>query len=150
MQTISFHIIQDINEIEILRGKSSKQNNFVYLYDDATLELLKKNFILPDSFYLLAKLDNTFVGFCSLDRDWWGNNYFMLREIFIDPTFQRQGIGEIFFRKCIEHVHAKGALWIITETAHENTSMQKLCTKLGFYIWDNPQWKEGITYKLIF
>jgi len=28
--------------------------------------------------------------------------------------------------------------------------MQKLCAKFHFQKWDNPKWKEGITYKFMF
>ena len=39
---------------------------------------------------------------------------------------------------------------IVTETAFENSPMQTLCSKFDFKEWNNPQWKEGITYKLLF
>lgn len=51
---------------------------------------------------------------------------------------------------CVEHARDKGAVGVVTETAFDNIPMQKLCEKLGFKKWENPQWKKGITYKLVF
>lgn len=136
----------DENEIEILRGKSS----FNYTYDNVTIDLLKKNFKLKDSLYILAKQNNEFVVFCSIDKDWWEDNYFFIREILVDPNFQKLGVGEELMNRCIEHAKHKGIIGVITETDFDNSPMQNLCTKLNFIKWENPKWNEGITYKLIF
>jgi predicted N-acetyltransferase YhbS len=150
MKQITFSNVQNANEIEILRNRSGKYNDFTYTYEEPTLDLLKKNFSLPDSLYLIAKKDDEFVAFCSIDKDWWEDGYFMIREIIVAPNFQKQGIGETSMGKCIDHAKNKGAIGVVTETAFENLPMQKLCAKFHLQKWDNPQWKEGITYKLIF
>ncbi len=147
---MDFSPIQSANELEVLLGKSSQYQDFTYTYDQATINLLKKNFTLKDSLYLIAQDGEKFAAFCAIDRDWWEENYFFLREIFVDQEFQKQGIGEKIMAQCIEHARQKGATGIVTETAFENIPMQKLCEKSGFQKWENPQWKEGITYKLIF
>ena len=146
MPNITISIMKDVKEIDFLRHKSS----FNYTYDQATLDLLKKNFTLKDSLYLIAKKDAKFVAFCSIDRDWWEENYFFLREILVTPDFQKSGIGKELMNRCIEHARNKKALGVVTETAFENSPMQKLCEKFDFKEWDNPQWKKGITYKLLF
>ncbi len=146
MSKISFSIIKDKDEIDVLRHKSS----FNYTYDKATIELLKKNFKLKDSLYIIAEKESKFAAFCSTDRDWWEDNYFFIREILVDPKFQKQGIGEEMIKKCISHAKKCGAIGVVTETDFENMPMKNLCKKLGFNEWDNPQWKDGITYKLIF
>ncbi len=146
MDEIMISIIKDEHEIEILHDKKS----FNYTYDNATIDLLKKNFSLHDSLYLIARQEEKFVGFCSIDRDWWENNYFFIREIFVDLNFQKSGIGSELMSRCIEYAKDKKAFGVVTETAFENFPMQKLCEKLGFTKWDNPQWKDGITYRLIF
>ena len=150
MNQITFSIVQNEDEIEILRNRSGKYNDFTYTYEETTIDLLKKNFSLPDSLYLIAKKGDEFVAFCSIDRDWWEVNYFMIREVIVDTNFQKQGIGETIMGKCIDHAKSKGAIGVVTETAFENLPMQKLCAKFHFSKWDNPEWKEGITYKLIF
>lgn len=150
MNNIQYSIIADKNDIEILRGRSGKYNDFIYTFGKPTIDLLQKNFKLKDSLYLIAKQNNAFVAFCSIDRDWWEEGYFMIREIVVDSDFQKQGIGEEIMGKCIEHARAKGAIGVVTETAFENIPMQKLCEKFNFGKWNNPQWKEGITYKLLF
>lgn len=150
MSEINYSTIQNAEEIEILRGKSSRYKNLTLSYNQKTIDLLKKNFNLGDSLYIIAKQNNEFVGFCSIDRDWWEDNYFMIREIFVDPNFQKLGVGEKIMIMCMEHARKKKAIGVVTETDFENIPMQKLCEKLGFQKWNNPQWKEGVTYKLLF
>jgi len=150
MTQIVYSQIKDETEIEVLRNRSGNYKDFIYSYNEETLDLLKRNFKLPDSLYLIAKDGSEFVAFCSVDRDWWEENYFMIREIIVNPQYQKQGIGETIMRKCIEHAKNKGAVGVVTETAFENIPMQKLCEKLSFKKWDNPDWKKGITYKLMF
>jgi predicted N-acetyltransferase YhbS len=146
MSNIVYHKITTEKKIEFLRDKSS----FNYTYDKATIDSLKKHFQLKDSLYLLAKKGTEFVAFCSIDRGWWEDNFFFIREILVDPNFQKLGIGKELMSKCIEHAKIKEAVGVVTETAFENLPMQKLCAKFHFEKWDNPQWKKGITYKLIF
>ena len=146
MKEINYSVISDIEEIETLRDKSS----FNYKYDEDTISLLKKHFILKDSLYIFAKSGDEFVAFCSADRDWWEDDYFFIREILVDPSFQKKHIGWELMTQCIEHAKKNGAIGVVTETAFKNIPMQKLCTKLGFKEWDNPTWKEGLTYKMIF
>ncbi|TAN33022.1 GNAT family N-acetyltransferase [Patescibacteria group bacterium] len=74
----------------------------------------------------------------------------MVREILVDLNFQKQGFGKQLMSMCVEHARDKGAVGVVTETAFDNIPMQKLCEKLGFKKWENPQWKKGITYKLVF
>jgi ribosomal protein S18 acetylase RimI-like enzyme len=146
MSNINYSTIKDAEEIEILRGRSS----FKYVFDPAAIESLKKHFTSKNSLYVLAKSDGIFAGFCSIDRDWWEENHFFIREILVDPGFQKLGIGSELMRRCIDHARKLGAMGVVTETAFDNVPMQTLCAKLGFQKWDNPQWKEGITYKLLF
>ena len=138
--------MKDKKEIDFLQNKSS----FNYTYDKATIDSLKKHFILEDSLYLIAKKGKEFVAFCSIDRDWWEENFFFVREILVDIKFRKLGIGKEMMNRCIEHARNKKATGVVTETAFENSPMQQLCEKIGFKKWDNPQWKEGITYKLLF
>lgn len=146
MDDIIISTMTDEKEIEFLRDKSS----FNYTYDKATIDSLRKHFALKDSLYLLAKKGDEFVAFCSIDRDWWEDNFFFIREILVDPNFQKLGLGKQLMSRSIEYAKSKGAVGVVTETAFENSPMQTLCEKLGFAKWKNPQWKEGITYKLLF
>ncbi len=146
MDNIVIKTIADEKEIEYLRDKSS----FNYTYDQLTIDSLKKLFKLKDSLYLLAKSGDEFVGFCSVDIDWWENNYFFLREILVNPNFQKLGVGQQLMVRCIKHAKDSGAVGVVTETANDNFPMQKLSEKLNFTKWENPQWEEGITYKLVF
>lgn len=146
MDNIKISTMTDEKEIDFLQDKQS----FNYTFDKATINSLKKHFLLKDSLYLIAKKDDKFVAFCSVDRDWWEDNFFFIREILVDPNFQKLGIGKKIMNKCIEHAKNIRALGVVTETDFENYPMQKLCEKIGFKKWNNPQWKAGITYKLVF
>jgi len=150
MDDISLSIIKDEQEIDILRYMTSEYKDFIIRYDEKTINLLKKNLKNENSLYIMAKQNEDFVAFCSVDPEWWEDNYFFIREIFVKQEFQKQKIGEMLIKLCINHAKQKGAVGVVTETAFKNIPMQRLCTKLGFKKWDNPDWKEGITYKLLF
>jgi ribosomal protein S18 acetylase RimI-like enzyme len=150
MNNITFHEITDESELAILREQESTFQDFSYKYDNETIDFLKKNLNSENSLYLMAKQNTKFAAFASIDAEWWENNCFFLREIFVNPSFQKQKIGEQLVVKCISHARKNKATAIVTETAFENIPMQKLCKKLGFKKWDNPEWKDGITYKLRF
>ncbi len=143
-------IVSDPSDIDLLRGKESTYANLHCAYDEKMLEQLKRNLRRPDSFYLLVQDRGQFVAFCATDSDWWEPQHFFLREIFVMPGFQGRRIGEGLMRESIGHARTHGARGIATETAPENLPMRKLCEKCGFVQWENPQWKEGITYKLMF
>lgn len=147
---IAYAKITKINDIDILLGKESAFANLHYKYDRETVEMLKRNFLRADSLYTIANENDQFVAFCSTDSDWWEPRYFFLREIFVMPTYQGKRIGEMLMKESINYTKAHGADGIVTETAFENSPMQKLCEKMGFQKWENPQWKDGITYKLTF
>jgi GNAT superfamily N-acetyltransferase len=148
--SFTYKNITNAQDIEQLLGKSSHYNDFTYSYTDDTINLLKRNFSLPDSLYILVQDNDTFVGFVSIDKDWWEENSFFLREIFVESSYQGQGVGQSLMNKCISHAKEHGANQLVTQTALDNIPMQKLCEKNGLVRWDNPQWQEGITYKLVF
>lgn len=146
MENINYTKIKSIRDIEIIRNMES----FKYKLDQSTINTLVKHFILEDSLYLLAKQDEKFAGFCSIDRGWWEDGYFFVREIIVDQGFRKLNIGYELMSRCITHAKKCGAVGVITETAFDNIPMQRLSQKLGFKEWENSQWKDGITYKMIF
>jgi GNAT superfamily N-acetyltransferase len=148
MDNITYTTVRNVSDIDLLLGKTSQFQDFVYTYDADTIDLLKENFAMADSLYLFAQASEVFAGFVSCDRDWWEEDSFFLREIFVDPLYQGQGIGKTLACRCVEHAKQAGASMMVTQTAYENIPMQKLCEQLSFVPWDNPQWKAGITYKL--
>ncbi|MFA7244727.1 MAG: GNAT family N-acetyltransferase [Candidatus Magasanikbacteria bacterium] len=148
MINIVYHKVISKDEIEILHNKESIYKGFSYKYGKKTIDLLKNNFNRENSLYIVAKQEDEFVGFVSCDTDWWENNCFFIREIFVNPDFQKQEIGKKLMEDCINHAKKHKSQYVITETAFENLPMQKLCAKLGFEEWNNPEWKDGITYKL--
>jgi GNAT superfamily N-acetyltransferase len=146
MNDITISTVKNEGQIESLHG----QYSFNYTYDEATISSLKKHFKLKDSLYLIAKNGPEFAAFCSIDRGWWEDNFFFLREILVDPQYRKLGLGNTLIKMCIEHAKGKMATGLVTETDFINYPMQNLCAKFGFKEWDNPQWKDGITYRLLF
>lgn len=146
MHNFSVSLVDDVDQIDLLEDMQS----FNYTIDSQTISLLKKNFVLNESLYLLVKRENEFAAFCSLDRDWWEDGYFFLREIIVAPEFLQMGLGKALVKRCIDHARACKAIGIVTETDFENEPMKNLCESFGFIQWDNPQWNDGITYKLLF
>ena len=153
MNNIKISTINNESEIDILKDKTSIYWDFVIKYDKSandTINLLKTNFKDKDNLYLIAKEDNEFVWFCSIDKQWWEEWFYYIREIFIEPRYQKQKIWKELVQRCINYAKEKWAIWVITQTAFENIPMQKFCEKFWFKKWNNPKWKDGITYKLIF
>ena len=146
MKKVNYSIIKDIEEIDILKNREV----FNYNYDQEEINSLKKHFIMKDSLYILARYKNEFAGFCSIDRNWWEDDYFFLRQILVNSNFRKMNIGSEVMSRCIKHAKDKKAIGVVTETAFDNLPMQRLCEKIGFKKWDNKEWKEGITYKLVF
>ena len=141
------------SEIDILKGKISIYWDLVIKYDKKvqnTIDLLKRNFKDRENLYLIAKDWNKFVWFCSIDKEWWEDWFFFIREIFIEPKYQKQSLWNELMQRSIHYAKDKWAIWVVTQTDFKNIPMQKLCDKLWFIKWDNTQWKEWITYKLIF
>lgn len=146
MTDLHYSVIKDANELQILKWRDS----FWYLYDETLMILLTRYFSWDKSLYILVMSWWEFVAFCSVDTDWYEDNYFFLREILVDKEFQWLHIGTELVKKSIEHARVHGAIGIVTETAFDNISMRRLCEKSWFQEWDNPEWKEGITYKIDF
>ncbi len=145
-----FRPIENTSEIDQLLNRKSQYADFKYVYENETIELLKRNFSLPGSMYCTVMDGEQFIGFVSCDRDWWESNHFFLREIFIEPAYQGQGLGQALMVMCIDHAKSQSAHGLVTQTAFGNVPMQRLCERNGFVRWPNPQWDEGITYKLLF
>ncbi|MBU0766994.1 GNAT family N-acetyltransferase [Patescibacteria group bacterium] len=147
---IEYFTITKPEDIDVLRGKTAQFRSLNIQYDDETLQYLKDHLLDEGNLYLIAKEKYAFAGFCSIDSDWWGKGFLFLREIYVEPRLHKQGIGSELMRRCIVHAQNCGVEGIVTETAVENVPMQKLCKKFGFEEWENTEWKEGITYKLVF
>lgn len=143
--------IKDPDELDVLLDKEARFGNLRFSYSLASIEELKKRFHLSGSLYLMAKDTNgEFSAFSSMDPDWREPNHLFLREVFVMPTHQKLGLGRTLLERCIEHAKKHQFIAIVTQTPHENLPMQKLCERLGFCKWENPEWKEEITYKLTF
>ena len=152
---IRFRNVENPEELDVLKGKSSVFQDLTYDYEvegleekNETIEFLKKNFNDPKSLYIFAEKYSQFVGFVAMDTEWREEKSFFIREIFIDPLYQNQKIGQKFFEKCFDHARKNLGKIIVTQTDFKNIPMQKLCERFGFQKWENNEWKEGITYRI--
>lgn len=98
----------------------------------------------------MAKSNGVFAGFIAMNASWWEPDFFFIQEIIVNPKFHRQKIGSQLIQKCIDFAHEKNQIGIVTETDFKNIPFQNLLKKFGFKEWENPQWKDGFTFKLVF
>lgn len=147
---LEYRFVTDQNELSVLLGKSSQFRHLNFKYDETILNFLKQHLNEAQSFYLIVREHGNFVAFCSMDKDWREKDVFFLREIFVEPSHQNQGIGKELLQRCIDHARAHKAKAIVTQADFANEPMQKLCHSFGFVEWANPEWKNGITYRLQF
>lgn len=148
LNNITFNKVKNKEEIDILYKIEWKYKDFIYKYDDETINFLKENLKNYDSFYLIVKENNNFIAFISTDSKWWEKQSFFIREIIVDEKYRKHKIGKTLMKKCIEYAKSNNAEQVVTQTAFENIPMQKMCEKLGFKKWENPKWNKWITYKL--
>jgi ribosomal protein S18 acetylase RimI-like enzyme len=96
---------------------------------------LHERFTLGESIVFVALLENRAVGFTqlypmfssvSLRRMW------ILNDLYVEADVRGQRIGERLIERAVQLAKESGAKGIQLETAHTNTSGQKLYERLGF------------------
>jgi ribosomal protein S18 acetylase RimI-like enzyme len=99
-----------------------------------------------ESVILLASMADQAVGFCqlypifssvSMRRAW------LLNDLYVDPGARGQSVGAALLDAAAAHGRASGAAWLMLQTAHDNTSAQRLYTRAG---WQRDQ--QFYTYNL--
>ena len=56
----------------------------------------------------------------------------VLHDLFVSPTFRRQGVAEALLEAVHARAKAQGACEVVLSTAHDNTRAQALYEKLGY------------------
>lgn len=147
---MKYILIQNKEELELLRGKSAQYNGLNFSFSDEYLKSLKVLLNEKNALQIFAK-DNrgAFAGYIAVAEKEMRPNFFFIVELFIDPNYQRQGVGSSLLRRTIQEAKKKNLTGIITETQFKNIPAQNLYKKVGFIKTDNPDWKDGITYQYL-
>ena len=56
----------------------------------------------------------------------------VLHDLFVSPTFRRQGVAEALLEAVHARAKAQGACEVVLSTAHDNTRAQALYEKIGY------------------
>ncbi len=147
---VSFLRIKDEKALDILKIQSAIYKNLTFAFSKKYLASLKLALRHKHAFQLIALIsDDKFVGYIACDEDLFPN-FLTIKELFIHPSFQKQGIASRLLQKSINFAKEEGLKGVMTETEFENIPAQKLYEKCGLGKIDNPDWKEGVTYQTIF
>jgi ribosomal protein S18 acetylase RimI-like enzyme len=102
---------------------------------DAARAFLRERFLLRESVIFLALEDGHALGFTqlyptfssvSMRRMW------ILNDLFIVPEARGKRVGEKLIERALQHAKDTDAKGVMLETAHSNTSGQKLYERMGF------------------
>jgi ribosomal protein S18 acetylase RimI-like enzyme len=112
----------------------------------AATAFLRERFLLRESVIYMALEGDTALGFTqlypsfssvSLRRLW------ILNDLFVIPAVRGQRIGEALIGAAVKLAQESGAVGVQLETAHSNSSGQKLYERLGFQ-------REDLTHRTYF
>jgi ribosomal protein S18 acetylase RimI-like enzyme len=113
---------------------------------EAARAFLHERFTLGESIVFVAMLEDRAVGFTqlypmfssvSLRRMW------ILNDLYVEADVRGQRVGERLIERAVQLAKESGAKGIQLETAHTNTSGQKLYERLGFQ-------REDLEYRTYF
>jgi len=148
---IKYFEILNKEELSRLKGKKASYKDLIFSFSDKYLQELADLFNEENCFQLFAKdLENNNIAGYIATAETLEEGYLTIVELFIDPLYQGKGIGTELIKRVIKYAKKKDLNGAIIQTEFENIPAQKLYEKLGFIKIDNPEWLEGITYKLEF
>lgn len=140
--------VKDRRQLDILRGKQASYGELRFAYTDTSIEKLAGWLHLPHAMQMILKEDEAFVAYLAAAETLWKNHLTVL-ETFVEPAYQRKGIGNMLLSQAIDFAKKEGLPGVIVQTEHANLPAQKLYEKNGFRKFENPEWK-GVSYKLSF
>jgi len=147
---IEYFQINNKEELQELKNKSAKYKGINFSFSDKYIVEMQKLLDAPNGYQLFARDENgKSIGYIS-GAETIHPGYFTIYELFVDPEQQSKGIGSELTLKIFEHAKKKNLKGVITQTEFENIPAQKFYEKLGFIQVNNPEWDDGITYKLKF
>jgi GNAT superfamily N-acetyltransferase len=143
--------IHNKEELDSLKGKNTQYKSLNFSFSDKYLQDLKNLLDEKNPYQLFAKDEKgNFAGYIASADKKLSPNFLWIVELFIDPKYQGQGIASELIKRTIQEAKKKNLDGLITQTEFENIPAQNLYKKVGFFEISNPDWKDGITYKLKF
>lgn len=126
--------------IEDLEGVSNLFNAYRMFYEQTTDLEGAKGYIQErleneDSVIFIVKNNQKYIGFTQLYPTFSSismKNAWILNDLFIDPEYRKQGIGEMLLHKAKDYAIKTGAKSISLSTAPDNFSAQRLYEKNGY------------------
>lgn len=150
MNFIFHQVTTSPDELDILSGKRAKYENLSFGFSPEYLDRLKTILNDEHAYQLFVKDEQgNFLGYIASAETIFPE-YLFISELFVDPLAQGKGVGSALVQKAIEFGKREKLKGVMTETEFENVPAQKLYEKIGFVKFDNPDWEEGVTYRLEF
>ncbi|MNK10042.1 putative acetyltransferase [compost metagenome] len=134
-------VVNLFNQYRIFYGKFSDLG-MAKAFIDARLEN-------NESVIFVALADDKPVGFTQLypkyssvrlTKNW------ILNDLFVDPDYRKQGIGEMLIKTVIDFAKSQGSTFVQLETAIDNFTAQSLYEQIGF-VKQGPD-EEFLLYKI--
>jgi ribosomal protein S18 acetylase RimI-like enzyme len=112
----------------------------------AAREFLRQRLLLRETVLFLALENDTALGFTQLFPSFTSvgmQRLWILNDLYVIPEARGQRVGEKLIERALAHAKASGATGVVLETAHTNTSGQKLYERMGFM-------REDLEYRTYF
>jgi ribosomal protein S18 acetylase RimI-like enzyme len=101
----------------------------------AARDFLRQRLLLRETVIFLALEGETVLGFTQLFPSFTSvgmKRLWILNDLFVVAQARGQRVGERLIERALEHAKQSGAKGVVLETAHSNTSGQKLYERMGF------------------
>jgi ribosomal protein S18 acetylase RimI-like enzyme len=101
----------------------------------AARDFLRQRLLLRETVIFLALEGETALGFTQLFPSFTSvgmKRLWILNDLFVVAQARGQRVGERLIERALEHAKQSGAKGVVLETAHSNTSGQKLYERMGF------------------
>ena len=119
-------IIQNMNILDL----NSISDILLTDFDDFwTISVFKSELLNPNSTYIVAKINNTIVGFAGI---WQAVDDIHITNIVVKKNLRNNGIGNVLLNKLIQICKDKKTSSITLEVSVNNISAIKLYEKCGF------------------
>ena len=109
-------------------------------------EFLRQRLLLRETVLFMALEDEAPLGFTQLFPSFTSvgmQRLWILNDLYVVAEARGQRIGERLIERALEHAKQSGATGVVLETAHTNTSGQKLYERMGFV-------REDLEYRTYF
>ena len=142
--------VNDPEDLNILKDKRASYEKINFGFSDEYLDKLKGMFSKNGSLQLIAEEKGRFFGYiASIPSEHWPEHLEII-ELFVGPAFQGKGVGTNLVGQIIDFAKTTSKEGVIVQTEKENLPAQNLYVKLGFVPIENPEWQNGVTYRISF